>query len=439
MRSLRVFLLVVVVRTLAIASAGAAEVSAPAGLLFSPKSSEGSYLAACGSRYGSGEVACVCGWFEDLSGEGVLIDGRPAGPPVTASRNALCFNLRPGRHRISGDPARFAAIEEHEVTVFRIEQSKLVSTLEKRTAIPVTWTIRGTDEPVWLELRNRTPRTGALEGGDAQRVATSGGSPNAVTRVLKARRVGAIVLDAWAADGPGGSKGPDVAREALVQQMFRTGLQAVAARFEAAVRKLPTARDGQLYPREDVARLIATTRDEVLRSLPAPELAAFRDFVEEESAQLLSALEALPMETTVRARASGIQLAAFQTGDRAAVETSAVEPLFERLRKLFALSGGPLLRHLCLRSEPEDQATVKIYPKSFPSDDEITATTSVLTLAIGKYRYQVSKSGFKTIEAAVNLVQNPQEVLDCTLVGAQQEGAASPCRLITNGAGCSWP
>src|SRR6185436_2838899 len=98
MRSLRVVLLVAVVWILAAVTAGAQEVSA--------------YLVSCGP--GSGEITCVCGWFEDLSGAGVLIDGSPAGPPVSASRSMLCYHLPPGPHQISGDPARFSRIEEHE-------------------------------------------------------------------------------------------------------------------------------------------------------------------------------------------------------------------------------------------------------------------------------------------------------------------------------------
>ena len=130
MRSLRVFLLVALVWVLAAVLAGAQEVPA--------------YLVSCGAR--SGELTCVCGWFEDLSGTGVLIDGQPAGPPVSASRNMLCYQLPPGPHRISGDPARFSQVEEHEASVVTVRRSPLARAMKTGMTSPVTWTVDGTVE-----------------------------------------------------------------------------------------------------------------------------------------------------------------------------------------------------------------------------------------------------------------------------------------------------
>jgi hypothetical protein len=419
--------------------------SAPTGLLFSSERPAGTYLASCGSRYGSGDIACVCGWFEDLSGEGVLIDGLPAGRPVTASRNMLCFHLlQAGSHRISGDPARFSRIEEHEV--FRIVRSPL-PTLVGTMSVPVTWTVAGTSKPVWLDLRNLTPWLADLAGGNQQRALTSGGAVNVVTRVLTTHGTpGSVRLRAWVADGPDApasressrpgeepSSPGDLARRALGEQMFQLGLKAAAARFEAAVRELPTSGGEQLYRREDVSRLLETTRDDLLRSLPAPELAAFRDSVEDFFDE---ALQGLPIRTA-RSGGPGIRLAAFQTGASAQVERSNVEQIFAKIRKLFALGEGPVMRRLCVRSTP-DQATARLYPRSFPSDYKITSTVSIVTLAIGKYKYEVSKDGFKTIAYPVDLVWDPQPVLDCSLVRARKAGDATPCRLLPAAKECPW-
>src|SRR6185436_6541883 len=158
MRHIRVFPLLAVSWVLGAASARAQETSA--------------YLTSCGQ--GTGELTCVCGWFEDLTSRGVLIDGKPAGPPVTASRNMLCFQLPPGPHRISGDPARFSKVEEHEANALEIRRSQSARTMERGMTIPVTWTMTGTTEPVWLELRNRTPWLADLAGGNVQRAITSG-------------------------------------------------------------------------------------------------------------------------------------------------------------------------------------------------------------------------------------------------------------------------
>ncbi len=441
--NVRAFLLLVVLWLLGPTSVCAAEASPSPGLLFSPERPAGAYLASCGSRYSSGDVACVCGWFEDLSGEGVLIDGRPAGKPVTASRNMLCFHLlQAGSHHISGDPARFSKIEEHEV--FRIVHSP-IKTLVGSTSVPITWTVAGTDKPVWLDLRNLTPWLADLAEGNQQRALTSGGAVNAVTRELTTHGApGHVRLTSWVADGPPESRESsrtgeepsspgDLARRALVEQMFQLGLKAAAARFEAAVRELPTVRGEQLYRREDVSRLLESTRDDLLRNLPAPELAAFRDSVEDFFDE---ALRGLPTQTS-RSQGPGIRFAAFQTGASAHVEKSTVDRIIAEIRKLFALSEGPLMRRLCVRSTP-DQATARLYPQSFPSDSRITSTVSIVTLAIGKYMYEISKDGFKTIAYSVDLVWDPQPVLDCSLIRLRKAGDATPCRLLPAAKECPW-
>ena len=435
--TVRAFLLLVVSWIPGTTSVWSEEASLSTGLLFSSERPAGTYLASCGSRYGSGDVACVCGWFEDLSGEGVLIDGRPAGRPVSASRNMLCFHLpQAGSHHISGDPARFSKIEEHEV--FRIVRSPLPS-LMGSMSVPVVWTVPGTVKPVWLDLRNLTPWLADLAGGNLQRALTSGGAVNGVTRVLTTHGApGHIRLTARVADGPDAptsreSSQPGEARQALVEQMFQLGLKATAARFEAAVRELPTVDGEQLYRREDVSHLLESTRDDLLRNLPAPELAAFRDSVEDFFDE---ALRELPSQTA-RSGGLGIRLAAFQTGASTRVKRSGVEQIFDKIRKLFALSEGPVMRRLCVRSTP-DQATARLYPRSFPSDHEITSTISIVALAIGKYTYEVSKDGFKTISHPVDLVWDTQPVLDCSLIRLRKAGDATPCRLLPDAKECPW-
>jgi len=427
MRSARVFLLLVALPVPGSVSAWAEEVPA--------------YLASCGP--GSGELTCVCGWFEDLTGLGVLIDGRPAGPPVSASRSMLCFQLPPGLHRVSGDPARFSTVEEHEANVLAVRR-QAARTMERGMVNQVTWTVAGTSEPVWLELRNRTPSIADLAGGNAQRAITSGGPVNAVTRVLTARSAGSVRLSARVVDGPGGPAGEEapspreLARQALVQQMFELGLKAASQRFEQGVRELPTTDGGRFYRREDVARLLERTRDDVLRSLPAPELAAFRDSTEDFFAEVLSTGLRLLLQI-VRSAAPGIRLASLQEGGAAQVEATGVESLFAKVRKLFALGGEQAVRALCVRTTPEQQAAVLLYPRSYPADRQETATTSVLHLFIGKYRYEVRKQGFKAIENAVGLVWNPQPVLDCSLIRLRKKGDAVPCRLIPAAKDCLLP
>ncbi|HEX3126245.1 MAG TPA: hypothetical protein VH394_02850 [Thermoanaerobaculia bacterium] len=428
MRSVRVFLLLVAMPVPGSVSAGAQEVSA--------------HLASCGSA--SGELVCVCGWFEDLTGTGVLIDGQPAGPPVSASRNMLCFKPPPGPHRVSGDPARFSRVEGHEASVLEVRRTQTARTMERGMVSSATWTVTGTSEMVWLELRNRTPWIADLAGGNVQRVMTSGGPVNAVTRALTARGVGSVRLSARVVDGPGGSAGEEIpsprelARQALVQQMFQLGLKAASQRFEEGVRDLAATGGGRLYRREDVARLFERTRDDVLRSLPAPELAAFRDSVEDFFAGALSDLRGLPPQTALSA-VPGIRLAALQKGEAAHVETNGVESFFAKIRTIFALGDEPAVRTLCVRTTPENQAAALLYPRSYPADRQETATTAVLHLFIGKYRYEVRKQGFKAIENAVDLIWNPQPVLDCSLIRLRKRGDAVPCRLIPAAKDCPLP
>ena len=271
-----------------------------------------------------------------------------------------------------------------------------------------------------------------------------------VSRMLTAHGVGSVRLTARVVDGPGDPAGEEpgrqaeeptsaqeLARRALVQEMFKLGLKAAAERFEQGVRELPTVGGGRLYRREDVARLLERTRDDVLRSLPAPELAAFRDFVDDFFRARLAELRELPIQTA-RAGAPSIRLAAFQEGS-AAVARSRVGEIIEAVRKLFARGEQSALRRLCVRTTPEDLATARLFPRSFPSDLKETATTGWLHLFAGNYQVDVRKQGFKAIESSVDLVLNPQEVLDCSLIRTRKKGEAVPCRLISTAEDCRLP
>jgi hypothetical protein len=389
----------------------------------------------CSSWPVTEDAACVYAYFGYSSGTRLLIDGKPADSPIRASRRELCFRLTPGVHQITTERS---PIEQCRLTVVRIERTQSNQVLRSGEVVPVTWRVTGTSDPIWLVLINRSPEVATLEGGEVQKVRTSSsessfGMPGRteVTRLLTGLRgSGTVRLEARL------SAEHHLLREDLLAQSFRDALRSAAARFEIAASQLPTAAGGRLYRKEDLAHLIEETGADLYRGLPIPEFGAFRDFLDNYLIQIQRTLEEIP--ASAENSFFEIKNVAFKAGSSVHVEKVRGKHLLDLFRKLFALADGPVMRSLCVQSAPEDQATVRIFPRSFPSDEKWTATRSLLRLKVGKYRYMVSKRGFKTVESSLDLVWETQRVLDCSLVRSQKQGEAAPCRLLSDSEACRW-
>ncbi len=164
-------------------------------------------LAGCTPRAFAGKSICVCGAFPGSSGERLLLDGRPLGPPAGASAHSVTLvlpdTLSPGMHVVTGAPeAGFSASESVVVLVLGLVAEIDATALVRSQRTRARFAVVGTTSRVSLRIVNRTPEVVAVEGGVDQIVLTAGGTANAVTRSVRARSRGDFQIDANLADDP---------------------------------------------------------------------------------------------------------------------------------------------------------------------------------------------------------------------------------------------
>jgi len=377
-------------------------------------------LSRCGSRWVQDGVACACGWFPgEAARQGVLIDGRPAGPFVAVSQRSVCARVGLGPHRLSGsiaagfDPAR----DEGRIDAVQIRRFPPFLSLRPLQSAAITWIVLGTKEPVRLRLRNTAPDLATLEGGTVQTIATSGGLRNAASRDVRwLAGSGPFRIEAAVEDNASPFLGDEYLT--LLGELFQREVRRIAAGLEVGIRTLPEERN--LYSKPEVLALLAATRSEVPKGLPYPELTAFRDAAADLLEETAARVELMP-----------------------AAEVRKVQPLLRQVQDFLAASGDSPQRSLCILSSPEDGAIVKIYPRSLPSVPVETSTSDIVShLFPGKYRYEVWKESFKEVESEIDLTGDTRLVLDCRLIPTGDRDRPSPCRLASaserDAARCRW-
>jgi hypothetical protein len=382
-----------------------------------------SRLSRCGSQWVQDGVACACGWFPDQAARDELrIDGRPVPSTSLAavSRRSVCARVGLGPHMLSGGD---------KVVAVQIRRFPPFLSLRPLQSTSITWMVLGTKEPVRLRLRNTAPDLATLEGGTLQTAATSGGLRNAASRnVAWLAGSGPFRIEAAVEDDTAPFLGEEYLT--LLGDHFQKEVRRVAAGLDSGVRSLPEERN--LYSRAEVLGLLASTRSDLDRALPYPELAAFRDATADLLDDASARIQLLPEETSE---------------DTARVEKKKVQPLLKRVQGFLESSGESPRRSLCILSSPEDGAIVKIYPRSLPSDPVETSTADIVShLFPGKYRYEVWKDSFKEVESEIDLTGTTGDarlVLDCRLIPAGDRDRPAPCRLASaserDAARCRWP
>ncbi|MCU1230109.1 MAG: hypothetical protein JWO97_2993 [Acidobacteria bacterium] len=282
---------------------------------------------------------------------------------------------------------------------------KLVSrVLEPGDTTVVEWQVNGT-EPVHVHLHNNNKAAGTMEGGDDQVVVSSGGTPNVVRRVVTARAPGVFQIEAEAeSDGD--------ARAVEIAAAFRRELRRIAEDVRAARRHTPQRQSAQF-----VLQVIDHTEGDVARSLPYRELAPFRDAL----AAFLTELRAEIVAAQPRASLNGIVLVADRTD-----EASWLDRLAEWL---FDASDKSTIGTLCIRTTPVSQASLKFYPKSFPSDVTPVTSASLLTLYLGRYVYEIERGGYLSSKSEIDLLLGAQRTVTCALRTRDSDPHA--CRLLS--------
>lgn len=161
-------------------------------------------------RHRTGYFFCVCGDFpRSEHRRGLFLDGRPLGTPMAETETALVFALTPdigpGTHRIAGSPAAgFSPHDAANLTVVRLGYEFDFPRFRKKRKAKLKLSVEGTDEPVDVELVNRSPGLVTITGGDHQVISLRDGDRE--KRKVKAPRTGQDIVARFtleALDKPG--------------------------------------------------------------------------------------------------------------------------------------------------------------------------------------------------------------------------------------------
>jgi len=279
----------------------------------------------------------------------------------------------------------------------------MVGTITRRQTSTLTWTVIGTIKPVRLRLVNSDPETLRLQGGNTQTVTTSGGTNNMVSRTATGRRVGNFNVE-YTLIGT-------VNESTVATAAFRRELPRIAAQTKKEARHLPVNR--RTIATNDVLILLDHAQQDIATSLPYPELAAFRDAV----AATIDELRGEAIEKSIARRRTNRAIVLIREGPPPAPRLPEKEArrLIDRFIDFITPKGTSPLRSICIVTTPESGAVVALYPSSFPTDRSETLSTGTIELYLGRYNYEITRSGFQRATGVVNLLRNPDRVLACTL------------------------
>lgn len=353
-------------------------------------------LVACGGDVPQESPTCVCGWFPSLTKPSDWwVDGTPAPTPVAVSNRSICFDLEPGPHRIEPEPsAPFLQLSPLELQTIQVQVLK-PPLLHRGRRDVWRWTVTGTTEPVKLHIRNLRPSIVHLEGGAAQELYTSGGTPNTASRQVHGLRRGAAKIQTLPLTTIAhGTEYGNLLRHALVRDLHRLRDDFLQQAEQIRARNQPA----ELFP------LIDSLEEDLLAILRFRELAPLRD-----SIQTIFEKELRPQARTVSRAWAATPPPTTTPPSRhlaplpplpvllgavllASVEGATAETVIKRVLRLFETltqTTATLMRDLVVESDPA-QLMVEVYPRAFPGDIRRTGTRGTLeNLYLGKYEYKL--------------------------------------------------
>ena len=269
-------------------------------------------------------------------------------------------------------------------------------TLRPGQTTTITWTITGTRKPLRLFLSVTNPASGVLEGGNVQTVTTSGGKKNFVSRRVTGLAPGSFDVTVKI----------DVEHDAMnpaeLLAKFRREVHRIAKETNKASRRLPV--DQSTVRTADVLAILDRVQNDVNRSLPQPEFAAFRDAVAAEAEELRPA-------PIARNRFIVLVRDGAPPADR--MPAKEARSIFTKLIDLFNHAAASPVREICVVTEPAG-ADALLYPASFPTDRKETQSVGSLTLYLGLYAYAIT-SGQLRSSGTINFLEEPGAVLQCSL------------------------
>jgi hypothetical protein len=288
----------------------------------------------------------------------------------------------------------------------------------------VTWAVTGTTDPVRLTFRNFRPEIGSIK---EDVVTTSGGTPNVATVWVTGRSPGMVDIDVVEVDGAPEEADPE--RTQQIAHAFRTELLRIADSLQNQAKEIVVSRSPRTVSRKDAIRLFNDAEDDIRRSLPYRELAPFRDAVAELMIEVRQAL--LKPAVTLQGLASNPDILLVQSGRRnQRVEESTFRALVNGVAAILrGLGGNSPADTVCILTTPEAGANVVFSPPSFRSDRTEVFSNSRKMMYLGRYHYEITRSNYVKSDGYVNLLLDPQRVVECTL--PRTASASRGCRPIT--------
>jgi hypothetical protein len=192
------------------------------------------------------------GFVGDADANHVFLGGKPA-LVLAASPDSLVLLPNPqaslGRTRLEVDGAAVPA------TLVTIEVGSRQSRLARRRRVRLAVRVVGTDLPVELEARNRTPEIVKLRGGNVRQIKTRGGDDNTAGIELEGLRAGDYALEVRLAAGASGLPDVEAARQALLEAR-RVAPASRARQLDKLIRELSRHPGRYLRVRDQLEKML---------------------------------------------------------------------------------------------------------------------------------------------------------------------------------------
>ena len=176
------------------------EVPAAEGVEVAPPSPfEASSIEVVAEHAPAGDLVCVCGTFSPLDMAAPFTIGAATAQVVSVGSQVVWLqldaNASPGEQLVRAEGIGGGGVTRVIRVTAELDQERLFTGGSTGLRIRV----EGTDQPQRIHLTNRSPGVIQLSGGDQQTTETSGGTPNQLTREVRATQRGSFDLN-WSLD-----------------------------------------------------------------------------------------------------------------------------------------------------------------------------------------------------------------------------------------------
>jgi hypothetical protein len=204
-------------------------------------------------------VVAACGFRGDADANHAQVGGAPA---VILAASPVALVLAAGPEARPGTGSVTVQVPGGEVsvpvTLIALEMDSALPDLAPGEKAVFGVRLRGTEQPLEIEVNNLTPGVVRFHGGDQQHVTSSGGAENIARIAVQGKSAGNFSFRAGLAHHSGGSPDVAAARQLLQAALLRAP-EDQARRLEQLIQRLANADAGATEKtREKAAKLAAT-------------------------------------------------------------------------------------------------------------------------------------------------------------------------------------